>query len=1357
MIDVFNTIIRERNWDDVSNTGMVQIMNNIEQRLQKRLPRGSSFSLTSFQEKALKDKQFWRNWSKEHSVRHLMIQGATSAGKTLLSEFNILDTLHHRRQAIVLVPLKAMVHERTEQFKADMGIKYNVYGASSDHMEYDERLIDGDYDVAVIVYEKFFSMISQGSSKIMNNCGLLVVDELSMLNKEQRGPKLEMALEIVRGNCPLTRIMCLATSDCSTRKICEWLRIEEAISSNARPVSIEEHIIELNGEGMYRTIPANYDGTDDVIELQEEKLTIIGYRNDLSVLEKKRKLLLAVVDEIFKKQKNAKILIFVGTQSDASHTAQYLKQHCKEWFPQITEKDSDKGKTAFVEKLKNCDSDDGQIELIKELVPYGIAYHHAGVSTNLRELIEEEFQNTESFLKAIVATETLTVGVNMPFDAIIMVTSKVPRGIGNWVALSTQEYRNYIGRAGRLGQNNRKGISFLFSENRRDTDKYWNSYYSREEIESSLTRANEEELAPYFLSLLTNRVGNGSGGGTIFTKEQLSQLYRKSLSHVCDKRRSINAMILQSSLFNAYLASGELKKAKGRGGDGRIEYAVEGFGKHMAPYAFSTETCISIFWYFCQGYQHCGLPMGITKNEIEEDRYLIDILYHVCRHKEIAESSVIMFPSDDRNVTHSFRAKRLVLNQLKIILSEKREDGKERYALWAERYDDTLKDESDIWKLLHCNSIADEDMLLQGAMRAIVLFYWTHGLTIKEIKEKTGFSSFAKMNIGDIERLAEVASFHLDAIHKCLSSSLNAEVQIIDSEEALSAFYALTTRVKYGMSRDLVLFANKHVHGLDRARLLALKERADSCGLTPMQFLYTGSSVELRKYLSATQQSQLEQALERRGSVRKFDILMEIISKDAGTKTSVEEQDCLKDIAEWDGDDANMLYESLKQVLHNDAFKPISISTDGNCNCIWLSLESENVVWIAVAEKNLSSEKIDKIKKFLQTGREAGKTCIILTAPISSESSEALSIFDEIYCHSIMDNIFMALILANTISRVLDDGKLFIDFLKDARGTFSKSDFRYFSLSHYIQRDTVDSENIAFRIICNAKKEAYSKGLFDIGELEMALSKTSNDKDYEILSWKNLDSMDETSFTECPTIIFLERPQIIRSNILNIFMHRMQNQKFRNCFLLLDSEAAEREWLNAASDYRHCFNKWNPKYKMIQRHVVDNLYDAVIYIKEYLNIWNHDEYLVGISYSHYDSNGKQTPNGQSLLDKLANKLRDEYGEHRILYDQFSPAKELFYPGPGQTRSLEAYEKCRFYLVLWNTWTMGNENCKKELEIIKKKVSSRKADVLFLQEPNPGNPDLPMDGYFPKSFTENEIGNIVCKIKNYLEGEDDENR
>lgn len=214
----------KRGWED--NQEITEILDRMQGRIRKSIPNGE-FKLTKLQQMAIDTPEFWRDWKSE-VPQNLMIQGATSAGKTLLAELAVIDTLaHEHRRAIILVPLKSMVNERRKQFSSDMNPFFRVYAASSDYMEYDERLIKGDYDVAVIVYEKFFAMLSQGNRQIMKNCGLLVVDELAMLSKEQRGPKLELALEIVRRNHPDTRIMCLATNDCSSDKICKWLNIDE--------------------------------------------------------------------------------------------------------------------------------------------------------------------------------------------------------------------------------------------------------------------------------------------------------------------------------------------------------------------------------------------------------------------------------------------------------------------------------------------------------------------------------------------------------------------------------------------------------------------------------------------------------------------------------------------------------------------------------------------------------------------------------------------------------------------------------------------------------------------------------------------------------------------------------------------------------------------------------------------------------------------------------------------------------------------------------------------------------------------------------------------------------------------------
>ena len=342
MNQAFQNIIADRGWDDPSgdDIDLCGIMQNIENRLARRLPKGVELTLTTFQKKVIGDPQFWRDWSDEEYCAHLMVQGATSAGKTLVSELNILDTLRNGQKAVVLVPLKAMVHERTEQFREDMP-HLNVCGSSSAHMENDERIIGGEFDVAVIVYEKFFSMLSQSSAKVMERCGLLVVDELSMLSKEQRGPKLEMILEIVHTRHPDTRIMCLATCDCSTAKICQWLDIEEPIISTARPVPLEEHIVNLDGTGFYRKIPADYEQSQEEPEKIEEQLTIPGYRSDWRLVQKRNELLRVVLRRVCESMHNARILIFLAYKSAAERVAEYLAESMSDLFPQLSRNDEE--------------------------------------------------------------------------------------------------------------------------------------------------------------------------------------------------------------------------------------------------------------------------------------------------------------------------------------------------------------------------------------------------------------------------------------------------------------------------------------------------------------------------------------------------------------------------------------------------------------------------------------------------------------------------------------------------------------------------------------------------------------------------------------------------------------------------------------------------------------------------------------------------------------------------------------------------------------------------------------------------------------------------------------------------------
>ena len=1325
----------KRGWE--GNREIIDILEKMQLRIRKHIPDGE-FKLTKLQQLAIDSPGFWRDWKNEES-QNLMIQGATSAGKTLLAELAIIDTLaHDRRRAIVLVPLKSMVNERRKQFSHDMNPYFRVYAASSDYMEYDERLIKGDYDVAIIVYEKFFAMLSQGNRQIMKNCSLLVVDELAMLSKEQRGPKLELALEIVRRNHADTRIMCLATNDCSSDKICKWMNIDEnhRIFSSARPVALEEHILLLSGEGRYRIIPADCEDLTDANnqEPKEEHLMISGYQREWKIGDKKKRLLQVVLDQLFQMDTIPRILIFVGSQAEAASIASFLKDSMSILFPLISKSDRSVEYNNFFQKLKNCEEDEEQVNLIRNLIPHGIAYHHAGLSTNLRELIEEEFQQENSILKVIVATETLTIGVNMPFDAMIMLSNRVPRGEGGPVRLTRQEYRNYIGRAGRLGQSNHTGITYLFLEEQRDMSYYWGSYNNKEEIESALVSAKEEFLAPYYMSLLIDSKSK------TFTRKQIYTLFQDSLTHVCRGNREFDASKLYYALYNAYLANESTVGGKGRGRASVKLCEIEKFGTHMAPYAFSVETCIDIYEKFYEGKEKHGIPWGITSKDVENDRYLLDILYHVCRHYEIEKSSVLSYPRDDHNPSRLRKAKTSVISQLKRILEQKDSEGKRLYELWEE------SEGNDLYKLMKTINLGNEDRIAEAAMRAILLFYWTKGKEVQDIGKITGFSSFTKVIGGDIERIAEVVSFHLDAINRCLSSADIKNDSIVDS------FYVLQCRVKYGMSWDLVKLANKHIHGLDRKRLLRLEKAAKEKGMKPVDYLYCESAIVLEQFITRTQRNSLMEALERRGEANEFNSLLEMACKDAGSKLTDQQKKGIERIYSFENQTVASLYNDIRDTVNdNDLLPGIRVVSDGCPEFLLWQSREDGEIHIGILSDYEDQDQIDRLKEYFRKARERGKSCLLLM-PKSGEVGDWQSVQFEasrmLGCETVFDNEFFAMILANAILKVLVEEDPLTAFLKDARGIFAIDEYKYFSLENYISSVPSACKSSLY-LICDRNRLAYANRFINFSELQTQIGK---EVQYDVLPWgSTLEQMDESIF-EVPVVLMLEREMITRSRSLHSFLNRLNQNRFRNNLLILVSEDAQRKWnepgIIETKTSGEC--SWNQDFCAITQIVLHDTNSAAKAILDYCGTWKPGQFTIGVSYAHEDSIEEKDRaifrSDNILLKQVVDQLKSIYGEHQILFDQYTKANLLFDENQAREKSLDAYRTCKVCLILWNTLTVQNVNCKKEREAIYDHCKKSTARYVYLTPA--GSPELP-ETEFGLALNENRIQTIVNEVENIL--------
>jgi len=115
---------------------------------------------------------------------------------------------------------------------------------------------------------------------------------------------------------------------------------------------------------------------------------------------------------------------------------------------------------AWLEALPSEDRELDQVQRLTALLPRGLAYHHAGLLPGLKVLVETLFQR--GHLRAVFATDTLALGINMPARSVVVGSLSKFDGIGMRL-LTPNEYQQLTGRAGRRGMDERGAAIIPYS------------------------------------------------------------------------------------------------------------------------------------------------------------------------------------------------------------------------------------------------------------------------------------------------------------------------------------------------------------------------------------------------------------------------------------------------------------------------------------------------------------------------------------------------------------------------------------------------------------------------------------------------------------------------------------------------------------------------------------------------------------------------------------------------------------------------------------------------------------------------------------------------------------------------------
>ncbi|MCL5730580.1 MAG: DEAD/DEAH box helicase [Candidatus Thermoplasmatota archaeon] len=341
---------------------------------------------------------------------NVIVSAPTAAGKTLIAKVAIADTFLQGRKSIYIVPLRALASEIYGGLRQMSLLGARVGIATGDFDEGYYRL--SRFDVLVMTSEKADSLLHHDPA-FVEEIGLIVADELHLIGDPQRGSRLEVFLTAARELNRDVRFLGLSATISNARSLCDWLGCR-LISSSFRPVPVESFVIYRN-----RIISGEYsekiDGSDPV--------TFIS-----------RKL----IDD------GGQVLIFRNSRRRAEETAVQLADSLR-----IT------GQEIKIEEDESTQKN----SLLSDLIARGTAFHHAGLSNEQRQTVEELFRGGK--LKVICATPTLAAGVNLPARGVILRDlTRFTDGMSQFIPI--MEAKQMMGRAGRPDYDS-KGYCYLWA------------------------------------------------------------------------------------------------------------------------------------------------------------------------------------------------------------------------------------------------------------------------------------------------------------------------------------------------------------------------------------------------------------------------------------------------------------------------------------------------------------------------------------------------------------------------------------------------------------------------------------------------------------------------------------------------------------------------------------------------------------------------------------------------------------------------------------------------------------------------------------------------------------------------------
>ncbi|KAH6818438.1 RNA helicase [Perilla frutescens var. frutescens] len=395
----------------------------------------------------------------------VLVSAHTSAGKTAVAEYAIAMSFRDKQRVIYTSPLKALSNQKYRELSQEFS---------------DVGLMTGDVTLSpnasclVMTTEILRGMLYRGS-EVLKEVAWVIFDEIHYMKDRERGVVWEESIIFLP---PAIKMVFLSATMSNATEFAEWIcNIHKqpchVVYTDFRPTPLQHYVFPVGGAGLYLVVDENEQFKEgNFLKLQD---TFINKQNSVDGSKSANSKGSGRIaksgngsggSDIYKivkmimERKFQPVIIFSFSRRECEQHAMSMSK-----LDFNTQEEKDVVEEVFRNAILCLSEEDRNlpaIELMLPLLQRGIAVHHSGLLPIIKELVELLFQ--EGLVKALFATETFAMGLNMPAKTVVFTSVKKWDGDSHRY-IGSGEYIQMSGRAGRRGKDER-GICIIMVDDK---------------------------------------------------------------------------------------------------------------------------------------------------------------------------------------------------------------------------------------------------------------------------------------------------------------------------------------------------------------------------------------------------------------------------------------------------------------------------------------------------------------------------------------------------------------------------------------------------------------------------------------------------------------------------------------------------------------------------------------------------------------------------------------------------------------------------------------------------------------------------------------------------------------------------